>query len=95
VYEATKVKSTAHTVAPKAPISKSVPVLATTLHSSKVELPESDEAEEKQQVEAEKKEADENPLEPEVIHPAPRVMAKSSSHVERPEPTPTEQAEHN
>jgi hypothetical protein len=44
--------------------------------------------------EAEKKEAEDDPLKETTI-PSPRVMAKKSSHAEVPQPTATEQAENN
>jgi hypothetical protein len=44
--------------------------------------------------EAEKKEAEDDPLKETAI-PSPRVMAKKSSHAEAPQPTATEQAENN
>ena len=44
--------------------------------------------------EAEKKEAEDDPLKETVI-PSPRVMAKKGSHVEVPHPTATEEAENN
>lgn len=89
VYEATKpkVKPVVHAEAAKA---KSVPALTGPFHNDKAELPDAQDEQDRQEEEADRKEAEDDPLKPEVI---PRAMSKKTSHVEREEPTPTEQAE--
>jgi hypothetical protein len=91
VYEATKpkVKPVVHAEAAKA---KSVPALTGPFHNDKAELPDAQDEQDRQEEEADRKEEQEDPLKPEVI-PNPRVLAKKTSHAEREEPTPTEQAE--
>lgn len=82
-------KPVVHAAAPKA---KAVPALTAPVHSNKAELPADQDEQDKQEEEADRKEEQEEPLKPEVI-PNPRVLAKKTSHAEREEPTPTEQAE--
>jgi hypothetical protein len=91
VYEATKIKAkpVAHAEATKA---KPAPKLTGPFHNNKAELPDAQEEEDRQEEEADKKAADENPLKPEVVS-SPQVLAKKAPHVERQEPAPTEQAE--
>jgi hypothetical protein len=92
VYEATKIKVKPAVHAEAAKAKAAGPTLTAPFHNNRAELPDPQDEQERQEEEADKKEAEEDPLKPEVM-PNQKIAAKKTSHVEQEAPTPTEQAE--